>query len=752
MVQGRTNIRQLVSQLSLSEIMVQERTNIRQLVSQLSLSEIMVHWEPIPVNSYLNCRWVRAWFRENQHRSTRISTIAEWEHGSGRINTGQLVPQLSLSESMVQGEPTLVNSYLNYHWVRAWFCKNQHWSTRTSTIAEWEHGSGRINTSQLVSQLSLSESMVQGEPTPVNSYLNNRWVRAWFWKNQHWSTRTSTIAEWEHGSGRTNTGQLVPQLSLSESMVQREPTLVNSYLNYRWVRSWFRENQHRSTRTSTIAEWEHGSGRTNTGQLVPQLSLSESMVLEEPTLVNSYLNYHWVRAWFWENQHWSTRTSTIAEWEHGFGRTNTGQLVPQLSLSESMVQGEPTPVNSYLNYRWVRAWFRENQHRSTRTSTIAEWEHGSGRINTGQLVPQLSLSESMVQGESTQVNSYLNYRWVRAWFRENQHQSTRTSTITEWEHGSGRINTGQLVPQLSLSESMVQGESTPVNSYLNYRWVRAWFWKNQHWSTHTSTITEWEHGSGRINTGQLVPQLSLSESMVQGESTPVNSYLNYRWVRAWFWKNQHWSTRTSTIAEWEHGSGRTNTGQLVPQLSPSESMVLEEPTLVNSYLNYRWVRAWFRENQHRSTRTSTIAEWEHGSGRTNTGQLVPQLSLSESMVLEEPTPVNSYLNYHWVRAWFWEKHGVFSTLRLVRTLYHQKYIVPGKYFQWVSCAHSVRIPILWFSSWGRWWSVGLHVVSCPAQTSTPQSLAVVDLSANPLDQETQCLIVFVRVNILPTFS
>ena len=66
LVQGRTNIGQLVSQLSLSEIIVQGRTNIGQLVSQLSLIEIIVQ---------------------------------------GRTNIGQLVSQLSLSENVVQGEP-----------------------------------------------------------------------------------------------------------------------------------------------------------------------------------------------------------------------------------------------------------------------------------------------------------------------------------------------------------------------------------------------------------------------------------------------------------------------------------------------------------------------------------------------------------------------------------------------------------------------------------------------------------------------
>ena len=193
----------------------------------------------------------------------------------------------------------------------------------------------------------------------------------------------STVAKWDCGSGRTNIRQLVSKLSLSESVVQGEPISGNSFLNYRKVRAWFRENQYRATRFSIIAKWECGSGRTNIGQLVSQLSQSESVVQGEPISGNSFLNYRKVRAWFRENQYRVTRFSIIAKWDRGSGRTNIRQLVSQLSQSESVVQGEPISGNSFLNYRKVRAWFRENQYRATRFSIIAKWDRGSGRTNIG---------------------------------------------------------------------------------------------------------------------------------------------------------------------------------------------------------------------------------------------------------------------------------------------------------------------------------------------------------------------------------
>ena len=197
-------------------------------------------------------------------------------------------------------------------------------------------------------------------------------MRAWFRKNQYQATCFSTIAKWERGSGRTSIGQLVSQLSLCESMVQEEPISGNSFLNYRYVRAWFRENQYRAPCFSTIAKWEHGSGRTSIGQLI----------------------------------------STIAKWEHGSGRTNIRQLVSQLSLSESVVQGEPVSGNLFLNYRYVRAWFRKNQYQATCFSTIAKWEHGSGRTNIRQLVSQLSLSESVVQGEPWDLLRVFSTFWL----------------------------------------------------------------------------------------------------------------------------------------------------------------------------------------------------------------------------------------------------------------------------------------------------------------------------------------------------
>ena len=43
--------------------------------------------------------------KKNLLRATCISIVAKWDYGSGRTIIRQLVSQLSLSESMVQGEP-----------------------------------------------------------------------------------------------------------------------------------------------------------------------------------------------------------------------------------------------------------------------------------------------------------------------------------------------------------------------------------------------------------------------------------------------------------------------------------------------------------------------------------------------------------------------------------------------------------------------------------------------------------------------
>ena len=87
---------------------------------------------------------MRLWFTENQYQATRISTVAKWDYGSRRTNIRQHVSQLSLSEIMVQGEPISGNSILNCCEVRLWFRENQYQATHFLTIAiKWERGSGR---------------------------------------------------------------------------------------------------------------------------------------------------------------------------------------------------------------------------------------------------------------------------------------------------------------------------------------------------------------------------------------------------------------------------------------------------------------------------------------------------------------------------------------------------------------------------------------------------------------------------------
>ena len=104
----------MFSPQSASQMRLWERLWKVKLLKEIIKSKIMIHGEPILGNSFLNCRYkVRLCFRENQYQATRFSTVAKWDYGSGRTNISQLVSQLSLSEIMVQGEPISGNSFLN---------------------------------------------------------------------------------------------------------------------------------------------------------------------------------------------------------------------------------------------------------------------------------------------------------------------------------------------------------------------------------------------------------------------------------------------------------------------------------------------------------------------------------------------------------------------------------------------------------------------------------------------------------------